>query len=85
VISDGFPYPAYLKPGRIKQKTWAWPMPAYEKIAADLAYEFECPVPVAHIWERDDSARGEYACYSCLSLKEFPKKYGLHPVWLTPG
>jgi hypothetical protein len=75
VISDGFPYPAYLKPGKINQKALGWPAPAYEKISADLAYDLDCPVPVVQIWEREENSRGEYACYSSLSLKEFPKKY----------
>jgi hypothetical protein len=75
VTSDGFPYPAYLKPGKINQKALAWPAPAYEKISADLAYDLGCPVPVVQILEREDAKRGEYACYSSLSLKEFPEKY----------
>jgi hypothetical protein len=75
VISDGFPYPAYLKPGKIKQKALSWPAPAYEKISADLAYDLDCPVPVVQIWEREEGKTGDYACYTSLSLKEFPRKY----------
>ena len=75
VTSDGFPYPAYLKPGKIRQKALPWPAPAYEKISADLAYDLDCPVPVVQIWVRQEDKIGEYACYSSLSLKEFPRKY----------
>jgi hypothetical protein len=70
-----FPYLAYLKPGKIGRPAWAWPLPAYEKIAADLAFDLRCPVPAAQVWERDDAARGEYPRYCYLSLKEFPQRY----------
>lgn len=72
---DDFPYQAYLKPGKIKRAALDWPAPAYEKISADLAYDLACPVPVVQIWEREEGKIGDYACYSSLSLKEFPKKY----------
>jgi hypothetical protein len=75
VISDGFPYPAYLKPGKINQNALPWPAPAYEKISADFAYDLNCPVPVAQIWQREEGNTNGYACYSSLSLKEYPKKY----------
>src|ERR1700738_1039752 len=75
VTSDGIPYPAYLKPGKIKQKALSWPAPAYEKISADLAYDLGCPVPVVQIWEREEGKTGDYACYSSLSLREYPRKY----------
>jgi hypothetical protein len=75
VISDGFPYPAYLKPGKIKAKALSWPAPAYEKIAADLAFDLGCPVPIVQVWEREEGKTGDYACYSSVSLKEFPDKF----------
>jgi hypothetical protein len=74
-ISDGFPYEAYLKPGKINKEFPEWPYPAYEKIAADLAYDLDCPVPVTQIWERNEGETNGYTRYSSLSLKEFPKKY----------
>jgi hypothetical protein len=76
VLSDGFPYLAYLKPGKIKQKALSWPAPAYEKISADFAYDLDCPVPVVQIWVRKEGETDDYARYSSLSLKEFPAKYG---------
>lgn len=75
VTSDGFRYPAYLKPGKINLKTLSWPAPAYEKISADLAYDLDCPVPIVQVLTREEDKRGEYACYSSLSLKEFPNKF----------
>lgn len=73
--SPTFPYLAYLKPGKIEKPLWQWPLPAYEKIAADLAYDLGCPVPAVQVWDRGDSMIDGYACYCCLSLKEFPQQF----------
>src|SRR5438309_1668238 len=67
---------AYLKPGKIGRQTWAgarfgvrggplveWPLAAYEKVAADLAYEVICPVPVVQVIERD---RPEYCSFAAV-------------------
>jgi len=72
--SDGFPFLAYGKPGKIMKQAWQWPLPAYEKIAADLASDLACPVPAAQLWVVSSPEDG-YAEYRCLSLKEFPQRY----------
>ncbi len=68
----GFPYLAYLKPGNVGRCAWDWPLAAYEKIAADLAFEVGCPVQQAQVWERTSPPAG-YPSYACVTLKEFPQ------------
>lgn len=76
VETAGFPYQAYRKPGKIEKAEWNYPLPAYEKIAADLAYDAQCPVPAAQIWEKgDDVIVDGYACYCGLSLREYPQRF----------
>jgi hypothetical protein len=104
VAADGFGYQVFLKPGKTgkefqttlrpshpETKPLSWPVAAYEKIAADLAYDLGLPVPAARVWERPDAPDG-YCHYAVLSLGEFPHHYptgllrevGRPSVWATP-
>jgi hypothetical protein len=90
----GFPHQAYVKPGKIGKLTWGWPLPAFEKIAADFAYDLQCPVPMAQVWETDQepaedpkasgaapkSVPDEYPFYRCVSLREFPQRFAWNLV-----
>src|SRR5262249_2716199 len=75
VVADGFDHAAYLKPGKIGRDDWGYPVAAHEKIAADLAYDLACPVPAVQVWERTAPPEG-YCHYACVSLREFPKRFG---------
>ncbi len=78
VEADGFPYRGYLKPTTIC--TDAHPKAANEKIAADLAYELDVPVPPAILYLRDDAPVNPAGApteerRACVSLIVYNEQY----------
>ncbi len=82
VEAGGLAYKGYLKPGNTGNALWAWPLAAYEKIAADLAFDLNCPVQQAQTWERANAPAGYVVC-ACVSLKEFPQYWAWSVVSAT--
>ena len=59
------------KPGHSDVPTTEHPFAAYEKIAADLAYDLKLPIPPVVLWDRGDVPDGQQQ-YAAISAVPFP-------------
>lgn len=78
VTAEGFPFRAFLKPTAPLFDHTPWP--AVEKIAADLAFELDLPVPPTVLYRREDAADGEEE-RACVSLVLHEPFDDLQPNW----
>lgn len=80
VRTDGFAYKGYLKPTNVCPPEH--PRAALEKIASDIAYELDLPVPPVQLFKRNLVNPNEES-RNCISLVVYPEQYAWGQIWDT--